>query len=112
LHEPGKTNYVVPVGPGTVFDGREGTPINKITDGTAHTLMVLEVDDEHAVIWTKPDDLLYNPKDPSKGLGGVFKDVFLALFCDGSVRIIHLPCPDEKLRAAFSAAAGDPASDF
>ena len=112
LKEPGKTNYVVPVGPGTVFEGREGMTIKDITDGTAHTIMAVEVDDAHAVIWTKPDDLPYDPKEPSKGLGGLYKNFFAALFCDGSVRIIHLPCPDDKLRAAFSAAAGDPAPDF
>ncbi len=112
LKEPGKTNYVVPVGPGTVFEGREGTPIKNITDGTAHTFMAVEVDDAHAVIWTKPDDLPYDPKEPSKGLGGLFKNYFLALYGDGHVQVIALPCPDEKLRWAFSAAAGDPAPDF
>ncbi|MGA2799563.1 MAG: DUF1559 domain-containing protein [Thermoguttaceae bacterium] len=112
LKKPGKTNYVVPVGPGTVFEGREGMTFKDIKDGTAHTFLALAVDDAHAVIWTKPDDLPYNPDEPSKGLDGLFKDSFLALFCDGAVRIIILPCPDEKLRAAFSAAAGDPAPDF
>ena len=107
-----RSNYVVPVGPGTVFEGREGMPFKKITDGTAHTILAVEVDDAHAVIWTKPDDLPYDPKEPSKGLGGLFKNVFIALFCDGSVHLIELPCPDEKLRAAFSAAAGDPAPNF
>jgi hypothetical protein len=106
------TNYVVPVGPGTVFEGREGMSFKDIKDGTAHTILAVEVDNDHAVIWTKPDDLPYNPNDPSKGLGGVFKNVFVALFCNGSVRIIDLNYADEKLRAAFSAAAGDPAPIF
>jgi hypothetical protein len=112
LKEPGMTNYVVPVGPGTVFEGREGMSFKDIKDGTAHTILAVEVDNDHAVIWTKPDDLPYNPNDPSKGLGGVFKNVFVALFCNGSVRIIDLNYADEKLRAAFSAAAGDPAPIF
>jgi hypothetical protein len=112
LREPGMTNYLVPVGPGTVFEGREGMKIKDITDGTAHTFMALEVDDDHAVIWTKPDDLPYDPKEPAKGLGGLYKNFFVALFCDGYVRAIGLPCPDEALRAAFSAAAGDPTPNF
>jgi hypothetical protein len=107
-----RSNYVVPVGPGTVFEGREGMSFKKITDGTAHTIMTVEVDDAHAVIWTKPDDLPYDPKEPSKGLGGLYKNFFITLFCDGAVHVIALPCPDEKLRAAFSAAAGDPAPNF
>jgi hypothetical protein len=112
LKEPGKTNYVVPVGPGTVFEGHEGMPIKNITDGTAHTIMAVEVDDAHAVIWSKPDDLPYDPKEPAKGLGGLYKDFFIALFCNGSVHVIELPCSDENLRSLFSAAAGDPVPDF
>lgn len=112
LKEPGMTNYLVPVGPGTVFEGREGMRIKDITDGTAHTIMTVEVDDAHAVIWTKPDDLPYNPNDPSKGLGGLFKNCFIALFCDAHISVINLPCPDDRLRWAFSAAAGDPAPTF
>jgi hypothetical protein len=107
-----RSNYVVPVGPGTVFEGREGMSFKKITDGTSHTILAVEVDDAHAVIWTKPDDLPYDPKEPSKGLGGLYKNVFVALFCDGAVRVIELPCPDNSLCSAFSAAAGDPAPNF
>jgi hypothetical protein len=111
LKEP-KSNYVVPVGPGTVFEGREGMSFKNITDGTAHTIMALEVDDAHAVIWTQPDDLPYDPKEPSKGLGGLYKDYFISVFCDGAVHAIKLPCADDTLREAFSAAARDPAPDF
>jgi hypothetical protein len=107
-----RSNYVVPVGPGTVFEGREGMSFKQITDGTAHTFLALEVDDAHAVIWTKPDDLPYDPKEPSKGLGGLYKNFFIALFCDGSVHIIEMPCSDKNLRSLFSAAAGDPVADF
>lgn len=112
LKEPGKTNYVVPVGPGTMFEGREGINISRVKDGTAHTIMAVEVDDAQAVIWTKPDDLPYDPKEPARGLGGLYKDFFCAVFCDGAVRVIKLPCPDDNLRAAFSAAAEDPTPDF
>jgi hypothetical protein len=108
LKEPGKTNFVVPVGPGTVFEGREGMPIKDITDGTARTVMLVEVDDAHAVTWTKPDDLPYNPKEPAKGLFVPGQEFFCALYCDGSVHIIKLPRKDEELRAVFSANGEDP----
>lgn len=112
LKEPGRSNYVVPVGPGTMFEGREGINMSSVKDGTAHTILAVEVDDAHAVIWTKPEDMPYDPKEPAKGLGGLYKNVFCALFVDGAVRIIKLPCPVDKLRAAFSAAAEDPTPDF
>jgi hypothetical protein len=112
LKTPGMTNYEVPVGPGTMFDRPEGKRIKDITHGTAHTIMAVEVDDAHAVAWTKPEDLPYNPKEPAKGLGGLFEGCFVALYCDGHIEVIKLPCSDETLRAAFSAGAGDLAPNF
>jgi hypothetical protein len=109
LKEPGKTNYLVPVGQGTVFEGREGMQMKDIQDGTAHTILAVEVDDDYAVTWTKPDYLHYDPKEPAKGLGGLHKNVFLILFCSGSPHQLPFPFPDEDvLRALFTAASGDP----
>jgi hypothetical protein len=108
LKEQGKTNYVVPVGPGTAFGNPEGTQIKEILDGSAHTVMAVEVDDAHAVIWTKPDDLPYDPNKPAKGLGGMYKNVFIALFCDGAVLAITLSRPDDELRSIFSINGGEP----
>jgi hypothetical protein len=90
LAKKGMTSYVGPVGEKTIFEGSEGTSLAKIVDGTSNTLAILEADSEHAVIWTKPDDLVIDWKNPLKGLTGVWKSgnssVLLAAFCDGSVR--------------------------
>ena len=43
-----------------------------------NTIMVVAVDDEHAVIWTKPEDWSFDQKDPSKGLGRFFEGGFNA----------------------------------
>ena len=40
--EPGKTTYLVPVGPGLIFDGPKKTKISQITDGTSNTIMLGE----------------------------------------------------------------------
>jgi hypothetical protein len=111
LQTPGMTNYVVPVGPGTVFQSKEGMRLQDIKDGTAHTVMEVEVDDDHAVIWTKPEELSYDPKEPAKGLG-VFDNSITVLFCDGSVRKIKMPQPDDKLRAVFSASGREAGPHF
>jgi hypothetical protein len=111
LKEQGRTNYVVPVGPGTVFEGKEGMKLKDIKDGTSKTIMAVEVDDDHAVIWTKPDDLNFDPKEPTKGLGGHFKNVFLALACDGAVQTFPLLFPAEDLRAWFTAAGRERAKN-
>ena len=51
--EPGKTTFLVPYGNGTVFFGKAGTKIQRITDGTSRTILCVDVAPEHAVIWTK-----------------------------------------------------------
>ncbi len=81
----GKTNYLVPIGKGTVFDGTKGVTINDITTGTSNTLLVVEADEDRAVIWTKPDDLEVDFDRPLDGLGNFRPGGFLAAMCDGSV---------------------------
>lgn len=110
--EKGRTNYLLAVGDGAAFSGDAPTRIPDIKDGLSQTIMAVEVDDQHAVIWTKPDDWFFDPNDPVKGLGRFFADgtCFNALICDGSVRSLLLP-KDPKgvqtLRAMFTRAGGE-----
>jgi prepilin-type processing-associated H-X9-DG protein len=71
-----------------IFDDPAGISFNKITDGTANSIMVLEAHPKHAIAWTKPDDLVIDPKDPFVRLAGQPNDGFNAAFADGSVRFI------------------------
>ncbi len=107
LKEKGRTSYLLPVGNQTAFSGREGTTLKEITDGTVHTIMVVEVDDEQAVIWTKPEDLPFDPKNPAKGLGGLFPGGFNAAFCDASVHFLNNTISPDTLRALFTRAGGE-----
>lgn len=107
LREKGRSSYAVVVGEGTVFPGREGIPIKEIKDGTSSTILAVEVDDEHAVIWTKPDDLPFDPNNPAKGLGGHFQRGFNAAFCDGSVHFLLKGTDPKVLRALFTRAGGE-----
>ncbi|HEY2881244.1 MAG TPA: DUF1559 domain-containing protein [Pirellulales bacterium] len=78
---PGKTRYVVPVNKDTVFPPDGPIKLSDVADGTSKTIMILEADPDHAVIWTKPDDLEIDPADPLKGLtNGV--TAIRAAFCD------------------------------
>ena len=107
LKQKGRTSYLVPLGEGTVFYGRQVAAFEEIKDGTSHTIMVVEVDDDHAVIWSKPEDLPYDIKNPTKGLGGLYEDGFNALFCDGSVRFLSNTISPDVLRALFTRAGGE-----
>ena len=99
----------MPVGNGALYSSSRDEPqIKDITDGTSHTIMVVEVDDQHAVTWTKPDDLAFDPKDPKKGIGSLYEGGFNAAFCDGSVHFLSGSIDPKTLAALFTRAGGDP----
>lgn len=109
--EKGRTSYLLPVGEETVFPAPHGVSIRDITDGTANTIMAVEVGDEHAVVWTKPQDLPFDPENPARGLrDGPYHGGFLALFCDGSVHFIADTVDRDVLRAFFTRAGKEPVS--
>ncbi len=53
----GTTVFLVPFGKGLAFEGTEGLKLSDFTDGTSKTILAVEVNDDRAVPWTKPDDL-------------------------------------------------------
>jgi hypothetical protein len=91
------TTYLVPAGEGTVFHDNAGTPLKEIKDGTSKTIFIVEANADQAAIWTKPDDLAFDPKQPTRGLGKLRDGGFLAAFADGSVRRIDLKRNDEDV---------------
>src|SRR5208282_4771316 len=106
--EKGKTNYLAPVGNGALYSSSRDEPQTKdIKDGPSHTLMVVEVDDRHAVIWTKPDDLAFDPKEPKKGIGNLYEDGFVCAFCDGSAYFFSRNVDPKTLAALFTRAGGE-----
>jgi hypothetical protein len=59
------------------------------------------------VIWTKPDDLTYDPKKPLPKLGHTPGRAFLVALGDGSVRSIARTMSEKTLRAAITAAGNE-----
>ena len=105
--KPGQTNYVVPVGKDTAFPGSDALGARDIKDGCAFTIMAVEVDDDHAVIWTKPEDLPFDAAKPAEGLAKLPKAGFWSVLCDGSVRWIPNDFDPKYLRAALTRAGGE-----
>lgn len=103
----GKTCVLLPVGQSTIYAKGQGQQIREITDGTSNTILAVEADDEHAVIWTAPEDLPYDSEKPSAGLGRHYGDGFLALVADGSVRFLPASIEEQQLKALFSPAGGE-----
>ncbi len=94
------TFYQVFTGPGTVFEDPKGVPIREIRDGTANTILIVEAGEP--VPWTKPDDLVLDPKKPVPKLGGLFKGDFHICLGDGSVHFIKKETEEKALRAAIT----------
>ena len=101
------TTYLVPVGPGSLFEGNKGRSFREIRDGTSNTLMLVEANDSQAVIWTKPDDFEYDQQDPMKGLVGLYPDGFLAGLADGSVQFVWSSVDPTVLKAFFTHNGGE-----
>lgn len=102
-----RTTYLAPLGKGFISDAPKGLKFSEITDGSSNTIMVVEADDEQAVIWTKPDDLKIDAKNPSKGLLGHYMTGVHALLADGSVTFLPKSMPAADLWALFTRDGGE-----
>lgn len=103
----GSTVYLAPRGGATLFAGPTGTSIRRVRDGLSNTIALVEVNDQAAVPWTKPDDWQLDPNAPAKALGGHFPGVLLTLFADGSAHALPTTIADDQLNALFTPAGGE-----
>jgi len=107
--EQGKTHYLGVQGDQYVFTGTpDGKTLLSIRDGTANTIMLVQVGDDQAKIWTKPEDWQPDAKKPLQGLtDNLHPGIFLAGFADGSVRAMSLDTDPQTLHALLTVAGGE-----
>jgi hypothetical protein len=105
----GETNYLAVTGSETMFPGGpRGIPSAAISDGQSNTLMFVEADADQAVVWTKPDDLEFDPNNPKRGLGNYRPgNVILGVFADGHVQSIPAGVDDEAFTAIVTPDGGE-----
>lgn len=93
----GKTAYLVPTGDNAIFGAPtnqgenppQGVGFGKITDGSSMTAMIVEVNKEHSVFWTRPVDMGQHGGELSRKTSGIRKgDEFCMALGDGSVIIL------------------------
>jgi hypothetical protein len=112
----GMTTYLTPRNKNSAFPPPDenadpkvirGLRLADVTDGTSNTIGVVEVNDDHAVTWTQPDDYEYPDDDPLKGLRNTWGQVFQAAFCDGSVQALSITLNADVLKALFTRNGGE-----
>jgi hypothetical protein len=99
-------SYFALVGPGTMFDGKAGTMIKDVLDGTARTILLVEA--KRDIPWTKPEDIAYDPDKPLPDLGGYFKDGFHTSFAEGSIHFIPKTVSEKVIRLLIDKDDGQP----
>ena len=105
------TNYLAVIGPDSVFS-KTGIRIQRIADGTSNTAMMVEVNADRAVPWTKPVDHEFNEKAPKAGLGALRPGVFLTAFADGTVRGVRISVDPNILRALVTKSGREVIGEF
>ena len=84
----GKTSYLTPRGPNTIFPGAEAVRLQDVTDGTSNTIFVVDANDAAAVTWTKPDDWDISVELKLQSLFGHHPKGTNVGFADGSARFL------------------------
>lgn len=95
------TNYMTVRHPDSVFpESRDIISSSRITDRLADTVAVIEVSDEAAIEWTKPDDFVFDPTKKSLAAPKLFQDdAIVCGMCNAEVKVIPIPTPIHQLFA-------------
>ena len=101
------TNFLLPSATGFIFSGGGGFS-GEVEDGRVNTILLLEVDDEHVVPWTKPED--FQPTDRQnlkKYLGNLRGDGTFAVWGNGWPVLLASKLSEAQLYKALSSEQGD-----
>ncbi len=97
-----RTTLLAPLGEATMFPPRGGLRIADVLDGTDTTIMLVDAADDQAVVWTCPDDLKYDPKEPSHGLAKRYDGEIMVGMVDGMVHFLPKTIENATLAALFT----------
>lgn len=114
--DPGTTTYVAIVGENLLFDGEKtGVKMADITDGLSNTVMLVDANDAEGVIWTKPEDIPFDPetlRNAIMGRVGIDSTDGLVVMADGSVKVLKPEVEDDTLHHALTRNGGEALGEF
>jgi Protein of unknown function (DUF1559) len=98
------TNFLAIAGENTVWTLPEKPiTITDVVDGEGMTLLAVEVDDDRAVLWSRPQEFEWQPENPTAGLGKLLRtNAFHAVFLDADATAISLVTDRPVIRAIFT----------
>ena len=104
-----KTNFLLPAGDDFTFGENRIAREKTIEDGMGNTIMLFEVNDEHAVPWTKPADLSVNSrKELISAIGGLRENGTFAAWANGLPVLISNSLSSETIFQATTHEKGEP----
>jgi uncharacterized protein DUF1559 len=104
---PGRTRFLAPVGENLAFtEAKGGLTAKSFTDKLSKTIMVVEADPEHAVVWTRPEELVIDLENPRRGLTDGRAE-FMIMFGDGAALRLKGSIRPEILRAMLTRNGGE-----
>ena len=103
------TNFLLPAGDDFTFGENRVAREKTIEDGMGNTIMLFEVNDEHAVPWTKPADLSANSrKELISAIGGLRENGTFAAWANGLPVLLSNTLSSEKIFQATTHEKGEP----
>ena len=103
---PSFTYWHAFTGEATAFVGAEGLQLpGDFPDGPQNTVLLAL--GGPAVLWTKPDDIIYGPGIPLPNLYNVLAHGFYVAMGDASVRLVRRGVSEETIRAAITRNGGE-----
>ncbi len=100
-----ETCFQVFTGKGAIFDTIQTTKLQNIADGTSNTILIATA--AKSVIWTKPDDMEFDPKAEVRKLLLFVNGNTLVAFADGSVRALTDKLDEATYKAIITKDGGE-----
>lgn len=97
-----KTPYLLATGKDTVYPDRHALNWKEIGDGEKNTILLVEVDPDRAVIWTKPEDYVLDPRQPKSGLGDIWPEGFHVLTAMQEPLLVSRDIDNDELLSLFT----------
>jgi hypothetical protein len=108
LHQSeGRANVVAPAGPDTFWVPGRQLQFRDITDGTSNTILLMQVDDALAPIWTQPEPFEVTAENVLERARGFEAGRLPLALGDGWVGVLKTPATAAKLFGFFTRAGGE-----